>query len=119
MNNSLKATLLSALVLPGAGQITLKHYFSGAVFALTSLIALFVILVKFIKFSTTIATKISQGGLDQSSSGLIGIISNSLIAEDMEIMSTAFWIYLGVWLLSIFDAYRIGNLVDKKQGNKK
>ena len=114
MKNSLKAALLSALVLPGAGQIVLKRYFSGAVFALISMVALSVIMAKIIKLSTVIISKINSGALDQSSNGLIGILSNSMVEVNTGVMNTAFLIYLGVWIVSILDAYRVGELVDKK-----
>ncbi len=115
MKNSLKAALLSALVLPGAGQIMLKRYFSGAVFALISMVALFVIVAKIVKLSTVIISKINSGALDQSSNGMIGILSNSMVEANTGVMNTAFLIYIGVWILSILDAYRVGDLVDKKQ----
>jgi len=115
MKNSLKAALLSALVLPGAGQIMLKRYLSGSIFALISVVALSVVVLKIIKFSSVIVTKINSGALDQSSNGLIGILSNSMVETNTGVMNTAFLIYLGVWIISILDAYRIGDLVDKKQ----
>ncbi len=119
MKNSLKAALLSALVLPGAGQIMLKRYLSGVLFALVSIIALSVIVAKIIKFSSLIAAKINSGILDQSGGGLIGILSDSMVEVNTGVMNTAFLIYLGVWILSILDAYRVGNLVDKKQDRQK
>ncbi len=114
MKNSLKAALLSALVLPGAGQITLKRYFSGSVFALISMVALSVIVSKIIKLSSVIVAKINSGALDQSSNGLIGIVSNSMVESNTGVMNTALLIYMGVWILSILDAYRVGDLADKK-----
>ncbi|WP_131906280.1 hypothetical protein [Cocleimonas flava] len=118
MKNSLKAALLSALVLPGAGQIVLKRYLSGVLFALVSIIALSVIVAKIIKFSSLIVAKINNGALDQGG-GLIGILSNSMVEVNTGVMNTAFLIYLGVWILSILDAYRVGDLVDKKQDRQK
>jgi len=115
MKNSLKAALLSALVLPGAGQIMLKRYSSGSLFALISMVTLSVIVSKIIKLSSVIAAKINSGALDESSNGLIGIVSNSMVEANTGVMNTAFLIYMGVWILSILDAYRVGDLVDKKQ----
>ncbi len=115
MKNSLKAALLSALVLPGAGQIMLKRYISGVVFALISIVALSVIVAKIIKLSSLIVAKINSVVLDQSSNSLIGILSNSMVEVNTGVMNTAFLIYLGVWILSILDAYRVGDLIDKKQ----
>ena len=115
MKNSLKAALLSALVLPGAGQIMLKRYSSGSFFALISMVTLSVIVSKIIKLSSVIAAKINSGALDESSNGLIGIVSNSMVEANTGVMNTAFLIYMGVWILSILDAYRVGDLVDKKQ----
>ena len=93
----------------------LKRYFSGAVFALISMVALFVIVAKIVKLSTVIISKINSGALDQSSNGMIGILSNSMVEANTGVMNTAFLIYIGVWILSILDAYRVGDLVDKKQ----
>jgi TM2 domain-containing membrane protein YozV len=118
MKNSLKAALLSALVLPGAGQIVLKRYLSGVLFALVSIIALSVIVAKIIKFSSLIVAKINNGALDQGG-GLIGILSNSMVEVNTGVMNTTFLIYFGVWILSILDAYRVGDLVDKKQDRQK
>ena len=95
MKNSLKVALLSALVLPGAGQIMLKRYFYGAIFALISMVALFVIVSKIIKLSTLIIAKINSGALDQSSNGLIGILSNSMVETNTGTMNTAFFDLFG------------------------
>jgi len=118
MKNSLKASLLSALVLPGAGQIMLKRYFSGTIFSLISIVSLFVIVAKILKLSSVIVEKINNGALDSSSSGLMGIISNSIVEANTGVMNTAFLIYLGVWLLSILDAYRVGDIADKKKNGQ-
>ncbi len=115
MKNSLKAALLSALVLPGAGQIMLKRYFSGAVFALISLIALSVIIAKVIELSSVIVEKLNNSVLDSTGGGIMGILSNSMVEANTGVMNTAFLIYLGVWLLSIVDAYRVGDIADKKK----
>jgi len=115
MKNSLKAALLSALVLPGAGHFMLKRYLSGAIYAVISVIALAVIVAKIIKLSSAIITKINSGALDQMSNGLIGILSDSMVETNTGFMNTAFLIYLAVWILSILDAYRVGDIADKKQ----
>ena len=115
MKNSLKAALLSALVLPGAGQIVLKRYFSGAMFALISLIALAVIVAKVIALSSVIVEKFNNSVLDSTGGGVMGILSSSMVEVNMGVMNTAFVIYLAVWFLSILDAYRVGDIVDKKQ----
>ena len=115
MKNSLKAALLSALVLPGAGHFMLKRYLSGAIYAVISVIALAVIVAKIIKLSSAIITKINSGALDQMSNGLIGILSDSMVETNTGFMNTAFLIYLAVWILSILDAYRAGDIADKKQ----
>ncbi len=118
MKNSLKAALLSALIVPGAGHIMLKRYFSGGLFALVSIIALFIIVAKILKLSSVIVEKINNDALDSTSNGLIGIISNSMVEANTGVMNTAFLIYLGVWLLSVLDAYRVGDIADKKNNRQ-
>ena len=113
MNHSLKAALWSALVLPGLGHVMLKRYIVGGLFALISLSALSVIVVKVFNISHTIVEQINQGSVQADMAGVIEIISQSSVLNDTNTMNIAFIIYLIIWLLSILDAYRIGDSLDK------
>ena len=114
MKHSLKAALWSALVLPGVGHVVLKRYVVGLIFALVAIIALSVIVAKVFDLAYAIVDQLNSGSIEADSSGLIGIISQSMVAADTSVMNTAFLIYLATWILSILDAYRIGDLLDKR-----
>jgi hypothetical protein len=109
MNHSIKAALWSALVLPGLGQITMKRYISGVLFALISITVLSVIVAKVL----TIADQIIQGSVEMGLAGIVGAVTQSTLLSDIQTVNIAFVIYLMIWLLSILDAYRVGNMLDK------
>ena len=114
MNHSLKAALWSALVLPGLGQLLFKRYISGVVFALTSITAVAVILVKVFNIASSITQQILQTSEQLDMPAVVGVISKSSMISDTHTMNIAFVIFLVTWLVSTLDAYRIGNQLDKK-----
>ena len=113
MNHSLKAALWSALVLPGLGQITMKRYISGVLFALISITVLSVIVAKVLNIAQTITDQIIQGSVEMDLAGIVGAVTQSTLLGDIQTMNIAFVIYLIIWLLSVLDAYRVGNMHDK------
>lgn len=118
MKHSLKAALWSALVFPGVGHLVLKRYFSGICFALVSVIALSVIIVKVVDLSNAIVERLNNDMIDLETSGLIGIISQSMVAADTSLMNYAFLVLLLTWLLAILDAYRVGDILDKRSNSE-
>jgi hypothetical protein len=118
MNHSLKAALWSALVLPGLGQLLLKRYISGVLFALISITALAVILVKVFNIASSITQQIMETTAQLDMPAVIGAISQSTMISDTQTMNIAFVIFLVTWLVSTLDAYRIGDSMDKGTSEK-
>lgn len=114
MKQSLKAALLSALLIPGAGQIILKRYISGAFYALVALISLSVIVAEVLKLAHGISDHINSDAMQATSSGFIGAVSAGFKVADMTLINTSFVVFLFIWLVSILDAYRVGNQLDKQ-----
>jgi hypothetical protein len=112
MKNSLKGALLSGLVLPGLGQVALKHYRRGAVIMLAVLVSLSGIVVLALQDARTILEKIElEGGLidmgtisDAASrvSGSSGSINYNLLLL----------LIVAIWVIGTIDAYRIGRKKD-------
>jgi hypothetical protein len=64
MNNSIKGALLSGLIFPGFGKVSLKHYKSGIALMFTVLASLIVIAMKAVQHAFTILEKIElEGGV--------------------------------------------------------
>jgi hypothetical protein len=121
MKNSLKGAFLSGLILPGLGQIVLKHYKRGAAIMLTVLVSLSVIVVKAVQDALAILEKIELEG---------GAISMSTIANAASQASTNYssfmfnlvlaWMIF-CWIIGVIDAYIIGRKKDIEEastGNK-
>lgn len=106
MKKILKAILLNAFVVPGAGHFLYRRPISGTIFAMAFIIPLGII------FSTLLA-EINQLIL-QIQNGYIAFDINAitmavreLLASKQQTMSTCTYIMIGDWLLSIVDTYRI------------
>jgi hypothetical protein len=110
MSRSTTAVVLSALVLPGAGQFYLKHYWRGIALAGVSLACLWGILDGAMQQASAVLVKLeSEGGaLDAGQlSDLISQTSNSSGS------TTATLVLAGCWLIGIVDAYRLGKPCSK------
>lgn len=109
MNKAKKAALLNALLFPGWGHIYLHQYSRAAVFLLPVLIATLFLAWMVIDAGLTI---IKAAPFQRGSIQLVNIFQVTFDA-----LSSIEWSYallvLGfifiLWMLSIFDAYRLGN----------
>jgi len=116
MSKTRKSVLLSALVLPGAGQYYLKRYRMAGLLIITSLGSVYVIVAEAVKQASIILKEIEASG---------GVISLERISElstqatnnaDTTATSVAWVLIIICWLVGILDAYRSGKQADKKQG---
>ena len=112
MNNSLKGAFLSGMVLPGLGQIILKHYKRGAVLILAVIVSLAVIFIIALHKALAILEMIESGG------GAINMstISNAATQATTSSTNLMFRLFLLLvifcWIIGIVDAYRIGRKKD-------
>jgi len=115
MNYSLKGALLSGLIFPGLGQISLKHYKRGAVIMLTVIVSMAVVVVKAVQHALVILEKIELEG------GIISMdaILNATTQASANLGSFTFnllFLLIGVcWIIGTVDAYRIGRGKDIEQ----
>ena len=108
MRRSTTAVVLSALVLPGAGQLYLKHTRRGLVFIGVSLVCLWLILVQAIQQASVVLVQLqSQGGaLDVAD--IAGLLGQSQGSVESSAASVAVWVLFVCWVASIVDAHRLG-----------
>ena len=111
MNNSLKAALLSGLVLPGLGQLFLKRYKRGAVLLLVVLGCMFVIVTKALEHAQSILEKIQAEGGTLDMAAITNAATQAVSGADNTAYSIAFLLIVVCWVIGIVDAYS----VDKKK----
>lgn len=112
MNNALKGALLSGLIVPGLGQIVLKHYVKGTVMMVTVLASLTVLTIKTVQIALAIVKKVQLGSEEIN----IGTISNIAIQASTSFEGLTFTplllVIVALWIVGVVDAYMIGRKID-------
>jgi hypothetical protein len=117
MNNSLKGAFLSGLILPGLGQIVLKHYKRGAAIILTVLVSLSVIVVKSVQDALAILEKIELEGGAISMSTITNAASQASTNYSSFVFNLALVLMLFCWIIGVVDAYIIGKKKDIEEAS--
>ena len=118
MNKSLKGALLSGLVLPGLGQIALKHYGRGVVMMIAALASAFVIIKEAVQRALAILESIDL----ESGAISMDTILNAVLQARTQSESPTLTLFLSAlvicWIISIVDAYRIGRGHDPSEPSR-
>ena len=118
MKNSLKAVLLSGLVLPGLGQVALRHYRRGITFILAASIILSVIVVKAVQQAFSILEKIvAEGGVINTDTIMNAVTQASTPSQNLT-FKLLFCLLVLCWIIGVVDAYRVGRKKDIEEGGK-
>lgn len=102
---------MSGLILPGLGQVVLKHYIRGAVIMLTVLVSLSIIVAKAVQQALAILEKIELEGGPIS----MNTISNATTQASTTsggLASNLVLLIILCWVIGVIDAYRIGKKKD-------
>ena len=104
MNKSVKATLLSALVCPGAGHFSLKLYARGLIFMLPFLTGVYYLLQSAMEKANAVLAMLEQSGVMLDETELTQIIETAgkVDADRFTLLYTAIGL---IWLLAMADAY--------------
>jgi hypothetical protein len=114
MKKSIKAALLSAFVLPGAGHFFLKKYITGSILAVAALPGLYSIIVTTIEKALKIANQIQTSNIPLSIEDISALVSQQVLQSEAQQMNIALFALLSAWVIGIVDAYRVGNIQDKQ-----
>ena len=108
MSRSTTAVVLSALVLPGAGQIYLKHYQRGIAFIGVSLTCLWFIGVRAMQQASAVLLQMEshEGALDAAQ--MAEWVSQSQEGPGSTVATLAVWVLLVCWVAGMIDAHRLG-----------
>ncbi len=112
MNNSLKGALLSGLVFPGVGQLVLRQYRRGVVMMLAASLALLAITFQAVEQAVRMLEKLnSESGLIDFDK-IISAASQASTSSGTLVYYACLLLILLCWIVSVIDAYRIGNQKD-------
>jgi hypothetical protein len=102
-----KAAMLSALVIPGAGQIFNREWAKGVFLGLVFLAASLALLIPLGYGAALYALEMHQGNLEQADKAWVFIRENTLNFIFLGVCSVALYIY------SIWDAYKRRQALEK------
>jgi len=108
MSRSTNAVLLSALVLPGAGHLYLKHYPRGIALVVASLACLGVLAGRAMQQASVVLEKLASGGNTVDAGQLADLVAQASNAPGSLVVTLASTALAGCWVIGIVDAYRLG-----------
>ena len=108
MSRTTNAVLLSALVLPGAGQVYLKHYRRGIALIVVSLACLWVFVDSAMQQASAVLEKLESDGGVVDAGQLSDLANQAASGSGSTVATVATFVLAGCWLVGIVDAYRLG-----------
>lgn len=122
MNYGIKSALLSGLIIPGLGQIYLKYYIRGLLYAIPTLVYFTIVFYKIYLLIAMIIEKfgrIAHNGID------IAVLEKEIEifiqTQNLYLYHYLFYLITIIWLVSIIDGYYLGNqksILEKNQDNQ-
>lgn len=113
MKKSQKALLLSALVLPGLGQMTLKRYKTGIVLILIAAISSIVVLRIAMMKARAIVDQLMAQGVVPDIATIMDITSQVTAVSDDSTFNHFVWVFIAGWLVGILDVWFAGKRSEK------
>jgi hypothetical protein len=111
LNKSTKAVLLSALVFPGAGHLYLRRYARGLLLAAIAGLAVYFIVSVAMQTAFDVVAQIEGGSVPLDTQSISELVSQeSRNTEPMTNVAT--FAFLGVWVIGMVDAWRLGHAED-------
>lgn len=114
MKRPLKALLLSALIFPGIGQVSMGYVKRGWLIITINIVLLYLIINEVLQKTFQVVEEMQKSG-EAINSELISKTANNMTGfSDNAYLNSLFLILIISWLFSVIDAYRCGV---KKQSN--
>lgn len=108
MNQPVKAALLSGLIFPGVGQISLGHKKRGWLIIATHLLVIFLIIKEVLLKANDIIAEMQKNGSAVDIESISNVTSGMVNFSDNAYLNILLILFLFGWLVSIFDAYKLG-----------
>lgn len=97
--------LLSALVLPGAGQVYLKHVLRGMVLIVVSLVCVWIIGDSMLQQASVVLDQLQSGEAALDAGHLAELVAQT---PSSSASGTATWVLIGCWLVGLIDTCWLG-----------
>lgn len=107
MSRSTTAVLLSALVLPGAGHLYLKHYPRGIALIAISLACLWIFVDRAMQQASIVLDQVASEGGAVDVGRLSGLVTQTSNGPGSLVVTAASLVLAGCWVIGVVDAYRI------------
>jgi TM2 domain-containing membrane protein YozV len=108
MSRSTIAVLLSALVIPGAGHLFLKHTGRGVALIVISLAGLWIIVDQAMQQASTVLDRLEAEGGALDPAHISDLVAQTSGSPGSTLATVATLVLTGCWLFGIVDAYRLG-----------
>lgn len=107
MSRSTTAVLLSALVLPGAGHLYLKHYPRGIALIAISLACLWIFVDRALQQASIVLDQVASEGGAVDVGRLSDLVTQTSNGPGSLVVTAASLVLVGCWVIGVVDAYRI------------
>ena len=108
MNKSVKAALLSALILPGVGQISLGYTKRGWLIISASVVFLYLIFSEIMQKAYSIIDEMQRSGTAMDIEKISNKAAEISGFSDNTYLNILLMLFIIGWFISIVDAYRLG-----------
>ena len=108
MNQSTKAALLSALIFPGVGQISVGYKKRGWSVIGLSAVILFLIIREIMQRAYSVIAEMQKTGTVINIEEISRTTSDLVNFSDNVFLNTMLILFIMGWVVSIIDAYRLG-----------
>ena len=108
MNKSIKAALISGLIFPGIGQISIGHKKRGWVIILVNSLFLYMIINEIIQQASSLVEKIQKSGVPLDYDSISNKTSELVSFTDNSSLNILLMLLIISWFASVIDAYYLG-----------
>ena len=105
MTQGMKAALLSALVFPGVGQISVGKKQKGWAILISFLVLLGLLVMRLVQKAQQVLEQMQQQGLTIDVDNISGVTNKVVSFSDNAVLNTLLIIVILIWLVAIVDAY--------------
>ena len=114
MSRSTTAVVLSALVLPGAGQLYLKYFWRGMALIGASLVCLWLIVAQAMQQASAVLVTLESEGGALDATQIADLVSQTPSGSGSAAVTVATVVLAVCWVVGIVDAHRLANKKDAK-----
>ena len=112
MNQSTKAALLSGLVFPGVGQISVGHVKRGWFIIAAVCLYLYLIISEIIHKMYSAIAKMQESGTVMDTEAISKMTSGVITFSDNTYLNVVLVLLIVTWVVSVIDAYLLGKKIN-------